>query len=178
LLKDTVESTASIDGSIDRVRPIVPNDFILPSGGLNIRAGDPVLAQEERLQESKRDAMLAFIRANNLNRIITSGGRQPRIGIITVGKSYLDVRQAMDDLGIDEVRANDLGLRLYKIAAPWPLEPQGLREFAQGETIHTEDSHKYTVEGFEALLAQAGWRVRAVWTDPKQWFAVFAAAAD
>ncbi|NDB66703.1 MAG: indolepyruvate ferredoxin oxidoreductase family protein [Methylocystaceae bacterium] len=132
LLKDTVESTASIDGSIDRVRPIVPNDFILPSGGLNIRAGDPVLAQEERLQESKRDAMLAFIRANNLNRIITSGGRQPRIGIITVGKSYLDVRQAMDDLGIDEVRANDLGLRLYKIAAPWPLEPQGLREFARG----------------------------------------------
>jgi indolepyruvate ferredoxin oxidoreductase len=131
LLKDTVESTASIDGSIDRVRPIIPSDFIMPEGGLNIRARDPVLAQEERLQESKRDAMLAFIRANKLNRIITSGGQSPRIGVITVGKSYLDVRQAMDDLGIDEVKANNLGLRLYKIAAPWPLEPQGLREFAQ-----------------------------------------------
>ncbi len=132
LLKDTVESTASIDGSVDRVMPVIPSDFIMPEGGLNIRARDPVLAQEERLQESKRDAMLAFIRANKLNRIITSGGQTPRIGVITVGKSYLDVRQAMDDLGIDEVKANNLGLRLYKIAAPWPLEPQGLREFAQG----------------------------------------------
>ena len=132
LLKDTVESTASVDGSVDRVRAAIPLDFALPPGGLNIRAADPVLAQEERLQESKRDAMLAFLRANRLNRIITSGGPSPKIGVITVGKSYLDVRQAMDDLGIDEVKANDLGLRLYKIAAPWPLEPQGLREFARG----------------------------------------------
>ncbi|WP_036283645.1 indolepyruvate ferredoxin oxidoreductase family protein [Methylocystis sp. ATCC 49242] len=132
LLKDTVESTASIDGSLDRVRPVIPADFAMPPGGLNIRPGDPVLAQEERLQESKRDAMLAFIRANRLNRIITSGGQNPKIGVITVGKSYLDVRQAMDDLGIDEVKANDLGLRLYKIAAPWPLEPKGLHEFARG----------------------------------------------
>ena len=132
LLKDTVESTASVDGALDRVQPVIPDDFVMPPGGLNIRPGDSVLAQEERLQESKRDAMLAFIRANRLNRMITSGGANPKIGIITVGKSYLDVRQAMDELGIDEVMANDLGLRLYKIAAPWPLEPRGLREFARG----------------------------------------------
>ena len=49
------------------------------------------------------------------------GGRNPKIGIITVGKSYLDVRQALDELGIDEVKANDLGLRLYKVGCPWPL---------------------------------------------------------
>jgi len=130
-LKDTVESTASVDGSLGRVRFVPPPDFPMPPGGLNIRARDTVLAQEERLQESKRDATLAFIRANGLNKIITSGGREPKIGVITLGKSYLDVRQAMDDLGIDEVRANDLGLRLYKIASPWPLEPSGLREFAR-----------------------------------------------
>jgi indolepyruvate ferredoxin oxidoreductase len=132
LLKDTVESTASIDASLDRVRPVIPADFVMPPGGLNIRPSDPVLAQEERLQESKRDAMLAFIRANRLNRLITTGGAAPKIGVITVGKSYLDVRQALDDLGIDEVKANDLGLRLYKIAAPWPLEPKGVQDFARG----------------------------------------------
>ncbi len=131
-LKDTVESTASVDGSFGRVRPIMPTDFLLPPGGLNIRPGDPVLAQEARLLEEKRDAVLAFIRANRLNRIITSGGPHAKIGVITVGKSYLDVRQAMDDLGIDEARANDLGLRVYKVACPWPLEPVGLREFARG----------------------------------------------
>ncbi len=91
-----------------------------------------MLEQEKRLQNYKRDAVLAWLRANRLNRILISGGAKPRLGIIAAGKSYLDVRQALDELGIDELRANALGLRLYKIACPWPLEPQGLREFAQG----------------------------------------------
>ncbi|MBI3275782.1 MAG: indolepyruvate ferredoxin oxidoreductase family protein [Methylocystis sp.] len=131
-LKDTIESTASVDGSLGRVHPVAPHDFFMPPDGLNIRAKDSVLAQEARLQESKRDAMLAFVRANGLNRIVTSGGPNAKIGVITVGKSYLDVRQAMDALGIDEAAADGLGLRLYKIACPWPLEPSGLHDFARG----------------------------------------------
>lgn len=131
-LKDTVESTGSIDVSLDRVKPIVPAGFAMPPGGLNIRAGDTVLEQERRLQNYKRDAMLAWLRANRLNKIITSGGPNAKIGIITAGKSYLDVRQAMDDLGIDEVAANRLGLRIVKLACTWPIEPQGLHEFARG----------------------------------------------
>jgi indolepyruvate ferredoxin oxidoreductase len=99
MLKDTVESTASIDASIDRVKPVVPADFKMPPGGLNIRPRDGILEQEIRLQEHKRDAMIAWLKANKLNRVITSGGPNARVGIITVGKSYLDVRQAMDDLG-------------------------------------------------------------------------------
>ena len=69
--------------------------------------------------------MLAFVRANKLNQIITSGGRNPKIGIITTGKTYLDVRQALDELGIDEVKCNDLGLRLFKIGCPWPIARAG-----------------------------------------------------
>ncbi len=131
-LKDTIESTGSIDVSLDRVAPRAPVDFVMPPGGLNIRARDNVLEQERRLQNFKRDAMLAWLRANRLNRIVTSGGAQAKIGVIAAGKSYLDVRQAMDDLGIDEVAANALGLRLFKIGCPWPLEPIALREFARG----------------------------------------------
>jgi indolepyruvate ferredoxin oxidoreductase len=131
-LKDTVESTGSIDVSLDRVRPIVPASFAMPPGGLNIRAHDTVLDQEKRLQNYKRDAMVAWLRANQLNKIITSGGPNAKIGVITAGKSYLDVRQAMDDLGIDEIGANRLGLRLMKLACTWPIEPDGLREFARG----------------------------------------------
>ncbi|WP_243374571.1 indolepyruvate ferredoxin oxidoreductase family protein [Microvirga solisilvae] len=131
-VKDNIESTASVDGSLDRVKIVMPDDFIMPPGGLNIRNRDGVLDQEARLQDYKRDAMLAFVRANNLNRIVLSGGRNPKIGIITVGKSYLDVRQAMDELGLDEVKANDMGLRLYKVACPWPLSQRELLEFAQG----------------------------------------------
>ncbi len=131
-VKDTVESTASIDASLDRVRAIVPGDFRLPPGGLNIRARDPVLEQESRLQNFKYAAALAWLEANRLNRIVLSGGANAQIGIVAAGKTYLDVRQALDDLGIDEVKANEIGLRLYKLACSWPLEPRGLREFARG----------------------------------------------
>ncbi len=131
-MHETVESTAVIDGSLDRVKIVIPDDYRMPPGGLNIRLHDTVLGMEARLYDYKRDAMLAFVRANKLNRIITSGGRKAKIGIITVGKSYLDVRQALDELDIDEVGCNDLGIRIYKVACPWPLSQRELKEFADG----------------------------------------------
>ncbi|HXY89715.1 MAG TPA: indolepyruvate ferredoxin oxidoreductase family protein, partial [Xanthobacteraceae bacterium] len=134
-VKETIESTAVVDGSLDRVKIAIPQDFKMPPGGLNIRGLDGALNQEARLHDFKRDAMLAYVRANKLNRIVTSGGKNAKIGIITTGKSYLDVRLAFDELGIDEVRANELGIRLYKIGCPWPLEPEGLKEFAEGLDI-------------------------------------------
>ncbi len=129
---ETVESTAIIDGSLDRVKIELPTDFPMPEGGLNIRLRDTILGQEARLHDYKRDALLAFVRANKLNKWITSGGRNPKIGIATTGKSYLDVRQALDELGIDEVRCNELGIRLFKIACPYPLSRAELAEFAKG----------------------------------------------
>src|SRR5215475_8439972 len=131
-MHETVESTAVIDGSLDRVQIVMPDDFQHPEGGLNIRLNDTVLGMEARLHDYKRDAMLAFVRANKLNRNIISGGRNPKIGIITVGKSYLDVRQAFDELALDETRCNDFGIRLYKVACPWPLSQRELKEFADG----------------------------------------------
>ncbi len=131
-MHDTVESTAVVDGALDRVNIVMPTDFAMPPGGLNIRLQDTILGQEARLYDYKRDAMLAFIRANKINRMITSGGRNAKIGIITTGKSYLDVRQAFDELGIDEVACNNLGLRLFKIGCPWPIPREELIAFADG----------------------------------------------
>src|SRR3954451_19290381 len=107
-MHETVESTAVVDGRMERLNIVMPGDaeFKMPEGGLNIRLGDPILAMEARLHDYKRDAMLAFVRANKLNKVITTGGRNPKIGVITTGKSYLDVRQALDELGIDEVKCN------------------------------------------------------------------------
>jgi indolepyruvate ferredoxin oxidoreductase len=130
-IKDTIESTAVVDTSLDRVKPILP-DHALPPGGLNIRTPDPILEQEARLQDYKRDAMVAWLAANKINRIITSGGPNAKIGIITAGKSYLDARQALDDLDIDEARCNALGLRLFKLGCTWPVVPSEIRAFAQG----------------------------------------------
>ncbi|MSO67556.1 MAG: indolepyruvate ferredoxin oxidoreductase family protein [Pseudolabrys sp.] len=131
-MHETVESTGVVDGSLDRLKIVTPADFRMPEGGLNIRLVDSILGQEARLHDFKRDAMLAFVHANKLNQMITSGGRNPKIGIITTGKAYLDVRQALDELGIDEVKCNDLGIRLFKIACVWPIGRQELLDFAQG----------------------------------------------
>src|SRR6516225_744587 len=131
-MHETVESTAVVDGRLDRVNIVIPDDFEMPEGGLNIRLRDSILGMEARLHDYKRDAMLAFVRANKLNRYIASGGRNAKIGIITTGKSYLDVRQAFDELSIDEARCNDLGIRLYKVACPWPLSQRELKEFSAG----------------------------------------------
>jgi indolepyruvate ferredoxin oxidoreductase len=133
-MHETVEATAVVDGSLDRLNIVIPgpDEFRMPEGGLNIRLNDTVLGMEARLHDYKRDAMLAFVRANKLNQVITTGGRNPKIGVITTGKSYLDVRQALDELGIDEVKCNDWGLRIDKIACPWPIGKPELMEFAKG----------------------------------------------
>jgi indolepyruvate ferredoxin oxidoreductase len=131
-VKDNIEATSTVDGRIDRVEVKLPDEFTMPPGGLNIRLGDQALLKEARLHDFKRAAILAFARANKLDRLVMSGGVAPKLGIITCGKSYLDVRQALDELGIDEVRANELGIRLYKVGMTWPLEPQGILKFAQG----------------------------------------------
>ncbi len=128
---DIVESGASVDLDPDRVQITLPSDFELPPGGLNIRWPDTVLDQEARMNHFKWYAALAYARANKLNQIVWDSPRA-KIGIITAGKSYLDTRQALADLGIDEHIARDIGIRLYKVGMTWPLEAEGVREFAQG----------------------------------------------
>jgi indolepyruvate ferredoxin oxidoreductase len=145
-VKDNIESTASVDVSLDRLNIVLP-EFDMPPGGLNIRHEIDQLAQEARLHEYKRAAAAAFIRANDLNRIVYSGGPNAKLGIISVGKSYLDVRQALDDLGIDEAQAGRLGIRLFKVACPWPLDLEHITDFAQGlETVIVVEEKRSLIE--------------------------------
>jgi indolepyruvate ferredoxin oxidoreductase len=128
---ETVESSASVDIDPGRLTINEPADFTMPPGGLNIRWPDPFLEQELRLQRHKVYAALAFARANRIDRVVIDSPK-PRFGIIASGKSYLDVRQALDDLGIDDQLAADIGIRLYKVGMVWPLEREGARNFAEG----------------------------------------------
>ena len=120
-----------VDVDPHRVEIVLPQDFVMPPGGLKIRWPDPPLVQEARLQEHKVYAALAYARANQLNRVVIDSP-QPRLGIVTAGKSYLDVRQALDALGIDERLAAEIGLRVFKVGMTWPLEAEGTRHFAEG----------------------------------------------
>ncbi|HXZ93156.1 MAG TPA: indolepyruvate ferredoxin oxidoreductase family protein, partial [Burkholderiales bacterium] len=128
---DVVESGASVEVDPERVQIQLPADFTLPPGGLNIRWPDDRFEQEARLLDWKVYAALAYARANRLDRIVWDSPRA-RLGIVTTGKSFGDTMQALADLGIDENVARDIGLRVYKVAMSWPLEPQGARRFAEG----------------------------------------------
>ena len=130
-LADTVETSSSVYVDPFAIEIKLPTDFALPEDGLNIRWPDPPLVQEARLLHQKLYAALAYCRANGLDRTIIDTP-SPRLGIITCGKSYLDIRQAFDELGIDDDTAARIGIRLYKVGMVWPLESEGVRRFAEG----------------------------------------------
>ncbi len=131
VITETVETTAEIDLTDEMTPFVIPTDFEMPPGGLNLRWPDDRFEQDRRLQDYKGFAALAFARANRINRV-TMDSPKARFGIMASGKSYEDVRQALRELGVTPEVAARIGLRLYKIGMPWPLEPEGVRQFAVG----------------------------------------------
>ena len=145
-IAETIDSSASVEIGPQRIMIVQPDDFEMPAGGLTIRWPDQPLEQEYRLHKYKLYAALAFAHANRLDRIVIDSPR-PRFGIVTTGKSYLDVRQALDDLGIDDAHAAEIGMRLYKVAMSWPLEREGIRHFAEGlEEILVVEEKRAVIE--------------------------------
>ena len=143
---DTVEAAASVEIDPERVEIVIPDDPVVPPEGLGIRWPDTPQEQEKRLYERKLEAVRAFCRANRLDRTVWHPDRA-WFGVATTGKSYLDVRQAFEDLGIDEAAARRLGIRLYKVAMPFPLEPEGARRFAEGlDTVLVVEEKRALIE--------------------------------
>ncbi len=130
-IQEVVESSASVSVDPDRVKIVMPEDFVMPAGGLHIRWPDQPLEQEARLMDYKWYAALAYVRANKLNHNVIQGSRD-RFGIIASGKAFNDTRQALSDLGLDDDTCRALGVRLHKVNVVWPLEATITRDFAQG----------------------------------------------
>uniref|UniRef100_UPI00384DAF6E indolepyruvate ferredoxin oxidoreductase family protein n=1 Tax=Acuticoccus sediminis TaxID=2184697 RepID=UPI00384DAF6E len=130
LVKDTVESTASIDGRTDRLQIVTP-DFLFAENP-NIQPGFDALAEEARLHDVKLPAARVFARANRINPIVMRGGPSARIGLVGTGKSWLDLLEALAALGIDEVAAANLGIRVMKVGMPWPIPREDVTDFAEG----------------------------------------------
>ena len=148
-----VDSSATVDIDPGRLETATPDGFDMPAGGLNARWPDDRFEAEERLHEAKLAAMQAYARHNRLDRLIYDSPGA-RIGVVASGKAYLDVMQALDDLGIDKELARALGLRLYKVALAWPLEPEGLRRFADGleQIVVVEEKRGLIEEQIKSLL--------------------------
>ncbi len=150
---ETVESSASVSIDPEAVQIAKQIDFDMPDGGLNLRYPDTPQEKEDRLLEYKLPAAQAYARANGLDRVIFDTPR-PRLGIVTTGKAYLDVRQAFDELGLTAEMLADMGIRLYKVAMTWPLEPHGALEFAKGleEILVVEEKRPLLEDQLRTLL--------------------------
>lgn len=130
-ITENMDSAISADINPDRVSIVIPDNIPMPSDGVHARWPDKPLEQERRLNKYKIYAAREFARVNNLNRVVLDSPT-PRLGIITSGKAYLDVMQALEDMGINEQTAADIGLRVFKVGMPWPLEPVATHAFAEG----------------------------------------------
>ena len=130
-IQEVVESSSSVLVDPDRVKIVLPEDFVMPPGGLHVRWPDAPLEQEARLMDYKWYAALAYVRANKLNHNVIAGPND-RFGVIASGKAFNDTRQALADLGLDDATCRAIGLRLHKVNVVWPLEASITRDFATG----------------------------------------------
>ena len=130
-ITDTLDLSASVDLPDVNRRYATPADVQLPPGGLNLRKNQPPLADEELLINSRLPAATAFARANAIDRVAIDGPRR-ELSIVSAGKAFLDVRQALVDLGLDDAACQRLGIRLYKPGLIWPMDKERLTGFARG----------------------------------------------
>jgi len=149
-LADTMDSGVTIDVSLDRHKIIIP-DFPMPPGGLGIRLKDQPMEKERRLRLHKLPAALAFARANHIDRVVLGASHvrvgKARLGIVCQGQAYKDVLEAFTAMGMTLQEAADLGVSIYKVGMPWPLEPLGIRAFAAGlETLMVIEHKRGLIE--------------------------------
>ncbi|MHA3794356.1 indolepyruvate ferredoxin oxidoreductase family protein [Sphingomonas sp. YL-JM2C] len=153
-VNEVVEQTLSVDIDLPGFAPVLPMAGPLPAGGIHARAGVFGPLQEEVLVTDHRLPLVRrFVRANGIDRTIFRAGR-PRLGIITAGKSHADTMRALSLLGLDADRAAVLGLSLYKLGCIWPVEPEGLREFAAGQQslLVVEEKKAFVEQQVAAIL--------------------------
>jgi indolepyruvate ferredoxin oxidoreductase len=155
LESETIESASSVDFRQNHPAIILP-EFEFPPDGIHHRWPDAQLDAEARLHQFKLPAASAFARANSVDRVVM-GDKNARFGIVTTGKACLAVRQALEDLGIDETRARETGLSVYKVGLSWPLDMEGARQFSAGleEVLVIEEKRSFVESQFmEALYQQ------------------------
>ena len=145
-LADTMDCGMTIEVGQRRHRFVVPEGVRLPAGGLGIRLKDQPLDKERRLLNKNLPAARAFPLPHRLHRVVLASPR-PRLGLVCQGQAYKEVLEALTAMGLTLAEAAALGVAIYKVGMPWPLEPQGLKSFAAGlETLMVIEHKRPLVE--------------------------------
>ena len=149
LVTDVVEGGGSV-----LIAPDSPEIVLPESDGRDtaIKPFIPFLEQERLLWDVKLKKVLAYARANNLNRV--SGAKDARIGIIAAGKSWQDLSQSLAGLGYRNGKLGNLPTRLLKIGMVWPLDDAVIRDFVKGldTVIVVEEKRPLLEDQIRAIL--------------------------
>ncbi len=147
---------ASVEVAPDRPDIVLPDlgDFEKPRA-FSLLA--PVsLDLEQHIFERRFPAVHAYARANRLDRIVCRGPRD-RVGLVAAGKTATDLRQALLDLGLGEAELAELGVRVLTLGLLYPIEPQIVREFAEGlEEIVVVEEKRDLIEGQLRAILYSG----------------------
>ncbi|WP_328302745.1 indolepyruvate ferredoxin oxidoreductase family protein [Actinomycetospora sp. NBC_00405] len=155
------DGSGTVDVDPDRVRIVAPDVTI--DGREYVHTPSATLLQphlgpiERDLYRARLEIARRYAAANGLDRIV---GRGPaRIGVVAAGKSWLDLRQALDTLGLDDAELARRGVRLLRVGMPWPLEPGIVDRFADGldEIVVVEEKRAFLETQIkERLYGRAG----------------------
>ena len=156
-ITDNMDSTMGVEIDPARYSIVLPPKEVISPDGMHARWPDPPLDQERRLNLYKIYAARLFASINGLNRIALDSA-EPTLGIITSGKAYLDVMEALHSLGIDERAAEELGIRVLKVGMPWPLDPEIIQVFSRGlsEILVVEEKRSVIEDQLTSQLYNPG----------------------
>ncbi len=151
-VNETVETTATVEVAPDTPRILPPN---APDDGVNIRPQPDYGPQRDEsvVIRHRLPRVHNYARANPLD-ARRFGAAGAKLGVVSSGKAYADLADALALLGIDDDRARGLGLSVYKVALIWPLEPNGLRDFAAGceELFFVEEKRAFIEDQAAKIL--------------------------
>jgi indolepyruvate ferredoxin oxidoreductase len=167
LVTDVADSAGIAIVGKDRVRPVMPSVELdgaplVPTLRAN-EAGPVLIEAERRMVYGQLELARRYAALNDLNKIMSSPNRA-RFGILTGGKTYFDVRQALSDMGIGDVELETFGIRILKMGMLYPVEPDIVRTFAEGleEIIVVEDKRPLLEVAVKDILYDEPERPRVV----------------
>ena len=150
------DGSASADVAPDRVEVVTPDNRVAGQPFVHrVSAAflQPNLAALERsMLHDRLELARRYAAANRLNTI--AGGADDHVGIVAAGSTYLEVRQALDLLGLTPGTARKRGIRVLRLGMVFPLEPGVVSEFAAGldEIIVVEEKRSFIEAAIKDLL--------------------------
>src|SRR3546814_343658 len=154
LTNETLEQTMTVDVNYGDNGPIFPERGPAPANGFhNYPTHLDRIASEIVLKRYRWPLIEKFLRANRINRVVIDTPAR-KLGIISTGKAVQDVQQAFKLLGLNDDTAAALGLSFYKLGCMYPVEREGLAEFAVGqeELLFIEEKEPLVENQAKAIL--------------------------